>query len=1003
MASTEVFRIEIPIETIDKYSSGLSKARSDVSKFEKEASKMQSRMERMKRQRWEMRIRAVDRASRVISSISSFANRVTSRTYRMTIRAIDMVTRPLRGIINGVTSTLGLLGATGGIAGGVVLPLKMKMDRQSITTAFEVLLGSAEKADQRITDLIEFAGKTPYTRDEIFKSSRVLEVFTKGALSTGKGLTMVGDIAAGTQQGFEDVALWIGRMYDAMSSGNKIGAMTSRLQEMGAIDGTQRARLEEIAEMPGDIVKKWKLAEREFQRFDGMMEKMSDNLANLLLGAKSFFMNNIIARWGDGLAKAITPALESFRTWRSENAEGIKEMGNAVERYGEKFTKFFVEHVKTGFSYVNSLFFSDEYKDLSFGAKIRMMVDDATNVFSDWWEKTGRDQVTSFSGSAGDFLGDMLNAGIMAALGANSDKGSPFATAGYEAGTSFASKFLEAFNAWEVTKTIASKVAEINIQGMTDPFKGEGFGSAAGAFITDALILGALSKILKPFKVLKKPMEWGGNVAKWGWNNTIGRTTKGGRDRASVTERRERGTRSQTTRRGAAREERRRQEAERQKTIFTPTWDSKSTRSAQNQKWWQKLFPFNKGGGGSRLLRRVPFLGAGLSLLSLGTATSEEIPGILGGIGGGLAGAKVGAIGGAALGSIVPGVGTAIGGAAGGIIGGIGGAIGGEQILTWLFGPKKASTAENVSERTVSNAEHPLASQYSMLPSNMNAEHSFRSLTEQSQVMSEAIVPLKERAQETSQALEELNSHLTEAAAGIAGSFIPLSELGEQINTNTSYLTEYLEQSARFVAETFLPLSHHGESLNGNLSNLSNRTLQAAGWISSISGVQSGAAAVRGALSNLASRIRNVNVPSIAGSVSTNKKARPYADGGYINQPHLGLVGEAGPEMIIPLSSGRRNRAMDLYQRTGQMLGVRAYADGGMVGKVPIETGPTLSSGINIIFGDIKTEVQAILEGQGETGELDLAGLGEKIADEVAGAIVRKAKEISSNMPMVRG
>lgn len=76
------------------------------------------------------------------------------------------------------------------------------------------------------------------------------------------------------------------------------------------------------------------------------------------------------------------------------------------------------------------------------------------------------------------------------------------------------------------------------------------------------------------------------------------------------------------------------------------------------------------------------------------------------------------------------------------------------------------------------------------------------------------------------------------------------------------------------------------------------------------------------------------------------KKAAKYANGGYINRPHLGLVGEAGPEMIIPLSSSRRGRALDLYNQTGNMLGVRPYANGGLVGgsiKKPI-TQPVAAS-----------------------------------------------------------
>ncbi|MEZ2659279.1 phage tail tape measure protein [Aneurinibacillus aneurinilyticus] len=60
--------------------------------------------------------------------------------------------------------------------------------------------------------------------------------------------------------------------------------------------------------------------------------------------------------------------------------------------------------------------------------------------------------------------------------------------------------------------------------------------------------------------------------------------------------------------------------------------------------------------------------------------------------------------------------------------------------------------------------------------------------------------------------------------------------------------------------------------------------------------------------------------------------ARPYANGGLIDRPHLGLVGEAGPEMIVPLSASRRGRGLELWQQAGQILGAIPYANGGLVG-----------------------------------------------------------------------
>lgn len=59
--------------------------------------------------------------------------------------------------------------------------------------------------------------------------------------------------------------------------------------------------------------------------------------------------------------------------------------------------------------------------------------------------------------------------------------------------------------------------------------------------------------------------------------------------------------------------------------------------------------------------------------------------------------------------------------------------------------------------------------------------------------------------------------------------------------------------------------------------------------------------------------------------------------GGILTRPHLGLVAEAGPEAIIPLSARMRTRALALWEETGERLGVRPYVTGGFAGSpVPV-------------------------------------------------------------------
>ncbi len=72
---------------------------------------------------------------------------------------------------------------------------------------------------------------------------------------------------------------------------------------------------------------------------------------------------------------------------------------------------------------------------------------------------------------------------------------------------------------------------------------------------------------------------------------------------------------------------------------------------------------------------------------------------------------------------------------------------------------------------------------------------------------------------------------------------------------------------------------------------------------------------------------------SVTGNVSAGyQAATAHAEGGIMTSPHIGLVTEDGAEAIIPLSSKRRERGIDLWEQTGNMLGVKPYAEGAIIG-----------------------------------------------------------------------
>lgn len=66
------------------------------------------------------------------------------------------------------------------------------------------------------------------------------------------------------------------------------------------------------------------------------------------------------------------------------------------------------------------------------------------------------------------------------------------------------------------------------------------------------------------------------------------------------------------------------------------------------------------------------------------------------------------------------------------------------------------------------------------------------------------------------------------------------------------------------------------------------------------------------------------NHPIIASVVErvTGGRVGGHADGGFVEQKQLSWLGEEGAEVVIPLSAAKRGRAMDLYEQTGNILGV---------------------------------------------------------------------------------
>lgn len=255
--------------------------------------------------------------------------------------------------------------------------LQFRNTIEDLETSFQSLLGSQGAALSRMKDLKKFAAETPFEMPEIAQASRVLQTLTKGALSSGGGLTMVGNVAAATGRDFRELALHVGRLYDGLQSGREVGRALMELQQMGVVSGDVRNRIERMQKSGAEGSKIWAVASAEFSKFAGEMDRRSQTLNGLsstlsdtwndamgeMMGAsaeaRKAILRDLIAalespetrrslrELGQEIAK-ITTAFGEMAVWAAKNADKLKDVANAIVAIGKAWATYKIGSLAIG-------------------------------------------------------------------------------------------------------------------------------------------------------------------------------------------------------------------------------------------------------------------------------------------------------------------------------------------------------------------------------------------------------------------------------------------------------------------------------------------------------------------------------------------------------------------------------------------------------------------------------------------------------------------------------
>lgn len=255
--------------------------------------------------------------------------------------------------------------------------MQYRMRIEDLQTSFTSLLGSQGAAINRVNALSRMAAKTPFELPGIAQASKILQTLTGDAMAVGEGLTMVGDMAAVADRPIEEVAMHVGRLYDALQSGRPAGEAAMQLQQLGVMSGVTRNKIEGLQKAGKSGAEVWAVAASSFGRFAGEMERRSQTLSGRIStfhdawnAAMAEMMKGAAGVKGgamEELAKAmekpetiqalramgaeigkITKALADLSVWAANNADKLKQVADAVVAIGKAWATYKIGQIVTG-------------------------------------------------------------------------------------------------------------------------------------------------------------------------------------------------------------------------------------------------------------------------------------------------------------------------------------------------------------------------------------------------------------------------------------------------------------------------------------------------------------------------------------------------------------------------------------------------------------------------------------------------------------------------------
>ncbi len=780
----------------------------------------------------------------------------------------------------------------------------------------------------------------------------VLINLTTGAGEAGDMMEHLGISAfdeSGKFIGLQNVLLKVNQSMAGMTDKQK-NATLAALGGKVHVDDLNKL-LAGLNETNAEGVTEWEALAASIDNSQGSLEKMAKTKTDTLAGSLAA-LQSAASEVQISISKKLEPYVRGLVDWLTAHMPDVQTtVGQVVD--------FVLNKIDSVTASIQSLTASPEWQNAeTLWDKIQLAWDKLiAEPFDSWWNGTGKTWLSDKAQGIGEGLGIALNKGIMALLGIDVGDG---VTDGMSIGKSFADGFAEGFD--------GKKVAEAVWKGLKDSLKNlfkdagkllpGGENSSATSMLSAGIIGIGAAKIGKTaYKAYKggKALVNGGKAIGKAIGNVSGisdgieifnAAKNGGAAAQSAASMAEAGVMGHGVKLGT------------KLAKIAPKLGGISSKVA---KGITKAAPILAGvtsviemgvDAYHGIQKATEWTGSD----SIGAKVASGIGAALGGTGDGVTGkqsdarkalnvgtgALKGAGIGAAIGSFIPGVGTAIGAGVGGAVGAAGAAIGGSNIAKGLSSAGSAikgfftktvpdtiaeeaedsfmkalpETKKNIITKTMELFDNAKKASFSKTVPDTFTKGTKDSFMEalpktKKNMITKTTEVFDNTKEKTGEICDSISDFFTENLPVIKDEI--QGRIDNFFHDTKTQIDAIWDDVKMFITETAPKIK---EEIKNGITNFFNN--------------------IREKINGIWGNVQNTfssgfRVASIKGTTAK------HAEGGIMNSPHVGLVAEDGAEAIIPLSSKRRNRGLNLWEQAGRLLGVKPYAEGGIT-KIPMSS-----------------------------------------------------------------